>query len=158
MHCISALSVAFAIPLLVHAQKKYYIDKSCSDRLEWKDAFDLARNNAKKRLQNISIPLPIPISKPWLTVCSRRVQRTKTSKARFPRSDPPPGPLGVLKANSNAHASPLADIASWVEVEQKATALETLKPADVRLFCDNEKCMTPSKNCLRSSITYLAGI
>ena len=111
-----------------------------------------------KKLQTVSLPLPISISKPRLTVCSRRVRRTKTSKARFPRSDSPPGPLGVLKANSNAHAGPLADIASWMEVEQKATALETLKPADVRFFCDNDKCMTPSKNCLRSSITYLAGI
>jgi hypothetical protein len=54
MHCISALSVAFAVPLLVHAQKKYYIDKSCSDRPEWKDAFDLARNNAKKASERLS--------------------------------------------------------------------------------------------------------
>lgn len=37
---------------------------------------------------------------------------------------------------------PLADIASWVEVEQKATAFKTLKPADVRFFCGNDKSTT----------------
>lgn len=33
---------------------------------------------------------------------------------------------------------PFDDILSWTEVPQKATKFDTLKPADVRIFCDND--------------------
>ncbi|KAF2256201.1 hypothetical protein BU26DRAFT_545590 [Trematosphaeria pertusa] len=114
MRFIGALVVAFTIPLLVHAQKKYYVDKSCSDRTEWKGAFDLAINNAKRASERLSSPSDTNFQ----AVVDRLFKKGATND--------------VIKG-------PLADIASWVEVEQKATTLETLKPADIRFFCDNDK-------------------
>ncbi|KAF2689036.1 hypothetical protein K458DRAFT_483895 [Lentithecium fluviatile CBS 122367] len=118
MHPIAAfaaLATVLASSLLVQA-KTYYVDDSCTKRDQWKGAWDTAMRNAKR-------------------VSTRLGSDTDTDFERVVKI------LFKIDRSDDRYKKikePFDDILSWTEVPKQVTAFETLKPADVRIFCDND--------------------
>lgn len=85
-------------------------------------------------LQLVLDTLPIQTLKEVSRWCSKLIVRMNAS-----RKSEVCLRLGMLSPRkTNTVKEPFDEILSWTQVPQKESELETLKPADIRVFCDGD--------------------
>ena len=131
MHPITLLHALAAIPALVQA-KTYYVDKSCTARPQWDtilaETFTMARR--------VSERLASSTDTDFENVLYQTLKIKKTDA----------DPLGFQFVKDV-----FDDIKAWAPMADQGSVLQTIKAADVRIFCDEDEC-----TCfLHSPCTYV---